>query len=445
MASKEKLTQPEKEERLAIKQEKRIRRLHYLRSRLPTSPQWWVKIGEISGVALLFSINFFLLFPFFGHEDKANVFSAPVMPVLASLTEKLLPFSYSIRVWLLVFLVFFPLSYYYFVKEVSGRKLVGLISSLVVILPVGVFLPLRVNLGLMSEDGAHVASLTLIPLVCLLLLHFLRRGNFWEGVFSALGTTLVALTSPLGFVVLTVFMGVVTFSEMLLGQGRLKMIRFLVVICLAAGFSAFWYNPKFVLMTMQSSQGQLVKQTFANLLPVSFFLLPMLGVFGFLLFENRPQLQPMFIAFFLTVAFGLFSLGTGVVHHSPSRFLLAFGISFSFLFGVLAVWLFDFLRLSPKLGRLKIAFIYRQLIAFGFIGLLLSLMILVIGFSGKSLWQLEKTQVLGLTTEQKVGIWEIKGQTSSAGRVFGYTITTLSLVSVGLIQRKLRGDRGSRK
>ena len=431
--------QPTKKETLAIKQAERVRRIAYFRQRLPElSPKWWVVIGEAASIAVLFLTNFLLLNRFFGHEDTVNLFSAPVIPLLASFTEAFIPFSYGVRLWLLVFFIFFPLTFYYFVKEISGRKLAGLISAFIVILPVGIFLPLRINLGLLSEDGAHIVSLAFVPIVCLLLLRFLRHGNFWAGILSALGTTLVALTSPLGFVILTIFLGIMTFSEMLLGQGRIKAIRFGVVLALTMGFSAFWYNPKFVILTLQSSQGQLVKGTLANLLPVSFFLLPLLGIFGFLLFENRPQLQPIFIAFFLTVCFGLFSLGAGIAHPAPSRFLPAFGVSLAFLIGILAVMLFDFLRLSPKLKRFKLQAIYRRVIAYSFIGLLFGLMGMIIGFQIRNIWELDRVQVLGLITEQRVGIWEIREQTSPLENIFGITITGLSIASAGLIQRKIK-------
>jgi len=429
--------QPKKKETLARKRVERVRRLNHLRGRLSDSSVWWVKMGEAFGVTALFLTSFFLLYPFFGHEDRFNVFSAPVVPVLASATERFMPFSYGVRVWLLMFLVFFPCSFYFFVREISGRKLAGFLASLITCLPIGIFLPLRVSLGLLGQDGGHIASLTLIPLVCLLLLRFLRFGNFWTGIFSSLGMTFVALTSPIGLVVLSVFMGITAFSEMLLGRGRLKAIRFFFVLILTVGFSAFWYNPKFVILTLQSSRGQLLKKTLANLLPLSFFLLPLLGIFGFLLFENRPQLQPMFIALFLTIGFGLFSLGAGVAHPSPSRFLPAFGISLAFLAGILSVWIFDFLRFSPKVERFKTVSAFRRIIAYGLVGLFFVLTIVIIGFFGRNLWQLEKTQVLGLVAEQKVGIWEIKEKTTVLESVLGYTITGLTGLGVAILKAKL--------
>jgi len=176
----------------------------------------------------------------------------------------------------------------------------------------------------------------------------------------------------------------------------------------------------------------------ANLLPVSFFLLPLLGIFGFLLFENRPQLQPMFIAFFLTVGFGLFSLGAGIAHPAHHRFLPAFGISLAFLIGILAVMLFDFLRLSPKLMRFKLQAIYRRVIAYSFIGLLFTLIGIIICFQIRNIWELDQIQVLGLTAEQRVGVWEIREKTSLIENFFGLTITTLTGFATAILKVKLR-------
>ncbi|KPJ70949.1 hypothetical protein AMJ51_00530 [Microgenomates bacterium DG_75] len=437
MTKENSIKQPEKKETLARKQKERIRRVRSLRSRLPElPPQWWVGIGEILGLTILFLVNFLLLFHFFGHEDKYNAFSAPVIPVLATLIEKWVPFASGVRIWLLVLFLFFPPSFYFLVREIAGRKLTAFIASFLAILPIGIFLRIRVDLGLLSEDGAHMAALTFIPLVCIFLLRFLKRGNFWAGLLSALGTVLVALTSPICFVVLGVFMGVITFSEMLLGGARLKFSRFLVVLILAVGFSAFWYHPKFIILTLQSSQGQLVKKALANLLPVSFFLVPLLGVFGFLLFENRPQLQPIFVAFFLTIGFGLFSLGAGVTYPVPSRFLPAFGISLAFLLGVLSAGLFDFLRRSPKPKRFRISSSARKVMAWGLISLIFSLITIIIIFSLRNFWELEQTQVLGFTTEQKVGIWEIKEKTTLIENIFGYTITGLTAIGAAILKVK---------
>ena len=50
-------------------------------------PEGWVNIGEILFLGSLFALNFWLLSPFFGKEDTTNTFSAPLIPILAQMTE----------------------------------------------------------------------------------------------------------------------------------------------------------------------------------------------------------------------------------------------------------------------------------------------------------------------------------------------------------------------
>lgn len=392
---------------------------------------------EIAGLIALFAVNSFLLFPFFGKESQANYFSAPFIPTLADLTSFFVPFEQGVRFWLIGFLLVFPFTFYYFAREVSSRKLVGFVAAFLASLPVGFFLPLRVSLGIFKGDGQNIVSLTIIPWVCLLLLRFLRQGNFKVGLFLVLGIALTALTSPLGLVTLAVFMVATTFSEMLLNHGRLKFMRLTVVLVLAAGFSAFWYNPRFVLLTIFSPEGGEVRRIIGNLIPLSFFLVPVLGVFGFLVFEKKPVLQSMFIAFFLCVGFGLFSFEAGGLYLAPSRFLPAFGVSIAFFVANLAGGLFDFLRTRTKIGRFKINPAYQEKIGLGFIGILFILIVGVIGLYARDFWGLEASSVLGLKAEQKVGIWEMREETSFMEDLSGYVITGLTIFGTVFLRKKL--------
>lgn len=414
---------PKKEETLIVKQQEKQKKLK-LGPHLPRFlPQWSLKAGEVFGVVGLLALNFILLLPFFGHPDKTNLFSAPVIPFLVNLTENWLPYAYGVRLWLLIFLLLFPLTFYYFVREISGRKLAALTATLMTSLPLGFFLLARVNLGLLSEDGGQIASLSILPLACLLLLRFLRSGNFWMGFLAALGSALVALMSPLGVVVLASFMVVLTFSEVLLGNGRLKLLRLLVVLFLGAGFSSFWYNPHFALMIWNSPQGVLIRKTFNNLLPLSFFVFPILGVFGYLLFENRPLLQPAFIGLFLTILLAFFSLGGGIASASPSRFFPALGVAVAFFFGILESWFFDYFRAKNHSHWLALAPAGLTVIILG---------LLALSF-GPQFGELESQSVLGASDTLKVGIWEIRDEVSGAGRTLGYGISaTTFLLSLWL-------------
>jgi len=430
---------PLKNETLAVKVEGKNHKSHG--KLVSFSQKRWVGLAQTLALSLLFVLTLFLLYPFFGKEDQFNVFSAPLLPFLAQMISPFLPYPYAIRLWLLAFLAFSPFSFYLFARELSGRKMIAFLASLLTLLPIGFFLQARVNMGLLGEDGAHIASLTFIPLICLLLLRFLRRGGYKSGIFAALGFTLVALTSPLGLFTLFCFSLVIVFSEILLGEGRLKILRFLMVLLLSGGFSAFWYNPKFLLLTIYSPQGRLVKETLSQLFPLSFFVLPILGTFGYLLFENRSHLQPIFIAIFWTFVFSLLSLEVGVSVSSPSRFQAGLGLAVAFLAGIVIVSLFDFMRLSSLLEKIQVFKKSKEFISFAILSCIFGSILLLIILGAKEI-QPDYFSVLGFVSpENTAGIWEIRQKTSPLENILGYGITGLTLSFVGFI--KLRLKRGN--
>lgn len=402
----------------------------------------WVDLGEIFFLISLFFLNLWLIWPFFGLKGITTVFSAPLIPFLSILSSFIIPYPSGLKIWLLIFILFFPLTFYFFLKEISQRKLIASAGSLFVSLPVGIFLPLRLEFGILKGDGPHIASLTLSALICLLLLRFLRKGDFKLGVLTGAGIALIALTSPLGLVIFFSFALLITFSEMLLGQGRIKFLRFAFVFFLAAGFSAFWYNPKFVIITVNSSSGKLVRQALANLFPISFFLVPFLGTFGFLLFENRPHLQSFFLALFWTAGFGLLSWGSAIPLAEPSRFLPALGISLAFLAGIAISFFYDFLRNWIKLKNFKISSLKK--IDIGFYGLFFGLIIFLIFLFQENLWQLRQSEVLGAssTAQVEVGVWEIREDTSFVEKFFGYVISAGTLISLIPLHKKLNKHSG---
>lgn len=422
------LKRPKKSETLVSRVEARSYRRKLLARAKRLQHSRLITYGELFGLIILLLLTFWLLIPFFGQEDQVNVFSAPFFPILASLTSFIMPYAYGIRVWLLVFFAVFPFSFYYFVKEICKRKLTGFLASMIVMLPLSIFLFLRIELGILSQDGGQVAGLTLTMLVCLFLLKFLKTGSFNMVVASSLLSTLVALSSPLGLLVLLCFTLMITFSEMLLGQARTKIARYLVFCLLTAGFSSFWYNPKFIIMIIGSPEGQLAWKALINLFPISFFVLPLLGSFGFLLFENRPHLQPLFIASFLSIGFTAFYFGSGIPYSSPSRFIPALGISVAFLIALIVIWLFDFIRLSPRLDRFKLRRFQRRLIAISFTVFSFFLTI-VLGliFRSKLVELAELPPTSPIIVVSRIGIWEIRNATRGVGNIFGAIITLITI------------------
>ncbi|MDP3888426.1 MAG: hypothetical protein Q8Q24_00125 [bacterium] len=432
------IAQPEKGKTLIAKREEKNHQSESLQKKLQRfAPAAWVERGEIAGILVLIVFNFYLLLPFFNQSDQYNVFSAPLIPALAGLTSFILEYEYGLRFWLLIFFLALPVSLYFFAKEISGRKMAGFMSALAVSLPISFFLPLRVNLGIIGQDGPAMASLGLVPLAALFFLRFLRNGNFWMATVAGVLTTVVALTSPLGLLILFCFCLIIAFSEILLGEGRVKSIRFLVVLVLAVGLSTFWYNPKFLFLTLNSSQGELVRHTFGNLLPPSLFLVPLLSIFGFLIFENRAHLQSIFVALFLVIVFGLLSLSGGSFMAGP-RFLPAFGLSLALLFGISTIWIFDFVRFSVWIEKLLAKWQVRQeTIALGLMNVIFGACVGLIIANGRNFWQIETSTALGQSAGKSIGLWEIRSLTSTTETVFGYTITILTILILVFLKNKL--------
>ncbi len=435
-------SQPKKAETLAKKAKKRSQRL-ILKSRfLEFSSRFWLGTGEILVLLLVLLFNFFLLWPFFGREDQTNIFSAPFIPILANVSSFFMPFDYAVRFWLLVFIIFFPLTFYLLIREISQQRLIAFLAVLVASLPLGIFLPLRINIGLLGEDGAQIASLTLTALACLFLFRFLRRGGFKMATATSFMIALTALTSPLGFFILFCFCWALTISEMLLSSARLKLARFVIVFLLATGLVSFWYNPKFAFLIYNSPQGQMVKKTLFSLFPLAFFLTPLLGVFGFLLFESRPRLQGLFVAVFWTIGFFLLFLGAGLKLSSPVRFLPSLGVSLSFLLAILLGYLSTYLKTLSYLKQFSFIGRFRRLIILVVLVVLAISFLLIVSKTRKDFVEKEQYLVLGLETVKRTGLWEIRKRSSGlVSDGIGFTLSLSTFGLLGLVRTKLKSNK----
>jgi len=431
----------EAETLVQIKQEK-IRRLDQYRRHLS---DWvfprWVGKAEAIWLAVILLANLLLLLPFYGEPDKSNVFSAPLVPLFTSISGLVMEPDYGVRFWLLNFLAVFPVPFYLFVREVTKKRLVAALASLIASLPTGLFLSLRVEAALYEGDGARVASMTLVFLVCWLLVRFLREGQFGYGLGTGLGVTLVALTSPLGLLIMFCFALTITFSEMILGNGRLKLFRFLTVFVIAGGLSAFWYNPKFLWLVFTSPQGLMFRKTVANLLPLSFFLLPLLATFGFLTFENRPQLQPLFLAVFFTIIFALLSWGGHQGLSLPTRYLAALGVSLAFLMGILIDQLWQGLARIPLL-RSKIGFFWRDYASHLTVGVMIALLFFsftsdIKGLIDEEVLSVRTGEVLGISDVERTGMWAVRERVDWRENLVGRTISLATIGGISWLKKRL--------
>ncbi|MFC1790761.1 hypothetical protein ACFLZP_04745 [Patescibacteria group bacterium] len=409
----------------------------------------------VDGIVFLFltGLNLVYLVPFVKKIDGVNDFSAPVIPGLARLLELIfgLDSPRAIVISLIFFLCLSSAFLYFFSMRLCQRRLSAFASALIYSLPMEWMAKGRIKMAFLVGDGGHIASLSLIPLVAIFLLVFLRRGRFKNLVFASVIMALVALISPFGLLAGMMVLVVVVFSELLQGEGRLKSLRFIIFLIISAGLMAFWYNPGFFFLFIKASQGKAIIGTFWNLVPLSFVVLPVLGAFGFLLFEKKARLQPLFIALGLVILFSLVNFADYVGRFFPGhprRYIPELGFSVALLSGIIMTIFSDYLRFKGKFYKVKLSPLGRSLARKSFWISTLGLMGAVTIFSLRSLWQLPESQVLGVLSEGLAGqIWTIKDQTGPVLTMSGYFLTgmTISLmVFLWLKMKKTKKNLGNK-
>jgi hypothetical protein len=439
---------PEESETIASKRTARLaEKIKSARNELKARRAWWSReLVEVFLLVLIFALNFYLIYPFFGTPASDTTFSGPVIPLLAKTIEFFgMPLSYSIQIVNIAFFLLFPISYYFFIRRISGRKMVAFLSLLFVSLSIYPFGETRIRAAFSAVDGPHIASLAIFPLALHGLLVFLREGGVRNLVIASVSSGLIALISPFGFIAFAIFASFSAFSEMLLGRGRLKLFRFLVVFVFAGGFNSFWYNPAFFYWMIIGPMGVEIRQMMAKLVPVSFFIVPALGAFGFLLFDRKPNLQPVFLASFYTIALGIIVLaGGGFFPSHPSRYAPEFGISLAFLLSIATIKLADYLRFweSPKPVFLRK--VNKQFLANGAL-LLISLGLVLKTVLGRDSLIAENGNVLGFWTGVERGkIWIERDKFSGAPAFFGYVISGVSAFGLSFLGFKSRRSRLAR-
>lgn len=431
---------PTESETIAAKRTARLaERIREARKGFKARRAWWSKgLAEVLLLVFIFALNFYLIHPFFGAPAPDTTFSGPIIPLLAKAIELSgMPLAYAIQIVNIAFFLLFPITYYFFIKKISGRKMVAFLSVLFVSLPIYPLGGARVKAAFGAVDGPHIASLAVFPLALHGLLLFLRDGGIRNLVIASISSGLIALISPFGFVAFVIFASLSAFSEMLLGQGRLKFFRFLVVFLFAGGLNSFWYNPAFFYWMATGPMGGEIRQMVAKLIPISFFIVPALGAFGFLLFDRKPNLQPVFLASFYTITLGIIVVaGGGFFPSHPSRYAPEFGISLAFLLAIATVKLSDYLRFLKKSRFSFLERMNKQVLANGFL-FLISLVLVLKTISGRESLIVENGDVLGLWTDVERGrIWIEKDKFYGASSLFGYAISGASAFGLSFLGLK---------
>ena len=393
------------------------------------------RFTETFAVVILLIVNLYSIYPFFGTSASDAFFSGPVIPILAKAFVILSghSFSNSVQIINIVFFLGFPISLYLFIRSITDRKLISVLAVSIASLTTYPFAETRISTSLLGVDAAHIASLTIIPIALIGLLNFVKRGGVNNLMIAVVFAALVALTSPFGFLTYAIFAGIISFSELLLGGGRLKLARFLTILIVSGGLTSFWYNPSFFFWMIIGPLGENIRFTVSKLFPITFFTLPLLGAFGYLMFDRKPTLQPLFIASFFSITYAIISLaGGGIFPSHPSRYVPEFGVSMSLILSIVIVKLSDFIKLDERISLAKTT---RSVFSNTF----LVLVFFLLGFSivsERSKFEIEKKDVLGVWDEVEKGeIWESREKFSGGHSVWGYSVTGLTIIGLGVLVR----------
>jgi hypothetical protein len=323
---------------------------------------------------LLIVLSFWSVWQYFGSPWKTGTLSLVFLPFIGQPIGELLQQNRGILLSQLVLVsyAFGAVSFYYFFYFLTKRHFTAVTAALLLLLPVIPFSsdpPDRLILSLVGSDGAHIIGVTLTPWILSLFLSFVRNGGRKQLILSVSTTALLGLISFFSFFLLIVYELFITLSEILVGQGKLKFFRFLKKVALSLVVLLLFYNISILKMFI-SEQGATAFAVVSNLLPMTFFIVPVTGTFAFLIFDRRPVLQPLFLALTYLLVFGLLNFVRIFVVDVPilnqSRYAPEAHVAVAFFIGLLLTYCFDLLRGDLITHRFPQLAPWRTHIAFGF-------------------------------------------------------------------------------
>ena len=208
-------------------------------------------------------------------------------------------------------------------------------------------------------EGPHIFGLMFLPLAMLFFVKAVRDGKFKNFVFSAVFTTLVALSNAMVLYAMIIFYLLAGISLVMEhGSSPIEIIKRIVkLFILSLGMSAFWYNISFV-TNFFGEGGGAVNNWLA------------MGIWGILLFTGGIVLLftllnkltfkidgfnlifPWFLAMF-AIVFVYYASGESKLEYAPQalRLNLEVDMGLSLLLGIIGAFLFA--KLWQMRGSLK--------------------------------------------------------------------------------------------
>lgn len=329
---------------------------------------------------------------YIGTSWDTGSLSLVFLPIIGPLLGQLLAvgnnFIFSHIV--LLFYVLGPLAFYAYTYFVTGRHLPAIIAGLLSLLPLWPLsfnVPERLILALQDKDGAHIIGLTLIPILGINFHIYLQHGTKKLQVLAITGGLVLGLISFFAYIVSLLFFFYISCSEALVSIGRIKLRRFFEISGGVILVFILAYNLSLISM-LTSNAGQQTVKVLMNFIPMSFFLVPVLGTFAFLIFDRRPQLSPIFLAMSYTITFGVFHLVRisliEVTLFDQSRYAAELSFSLSFLGGVVVMWVFEFIRRGSFPIFTKLPNRTRLYMGYGFVACLVLILVSSLFFIPRS-------------------------------------------------------------
>ncbi|MBI4058506.1 hypothetical protein HY408_01935 [Candidatus Gottesmanbacteria bacterium] len=332
---------------------------------------------------VVIALSLYMSWYYVGTTWKTGTLSIVLVPFIGPFLAPFLIGEDNVLMTYLVLagITLLPLSIYRYVFYETRGMVISFMTGILTLLPLiplSSEVPNRFMLGLAEGDGAHMIGLSLIPFAAASFQEYLRTGIKGKHYLTILLSFSTVLISFFSFSVLLVFLFYMTTAEALVSEGRVKFVRFIKTAFILGFGTCLIYNISLIRILL-SETGLGTIAVLQNFFPLTFFLVPVFGTFSFLIFDRRPNLQPIFISGSLALTFGiLYFVGTSFVDTqvvNQTRYGVEFSFGQSFFISIIGAIIFNEIRIGHLLQRVPSLYSKRTAVAYVYLGICLVVLI----------------------------------------------------------------------
>ncbi len=171
--------------------------------RISTPLNYLIPLGIIA-------LSLYQVWPYFGQAWKTGSLSLVFLPFVGRFMANFLGGEDNpvLSTIILIGYALGPVSFYAYVRFMTGRHLSAIVTAIVALLPLFPFspnMPERMILALVDRDGGHVLGLTVVPWISIVYHMYLRSGQAKWQYLAAFLSFLVGLVSFFAFTISLVF------------------------------------------------------------------------------------------------------------------------------------------------------------------------------------------------------------------------------------------------